>query len=44
MKLYQVNLGQREALIVLAENAARAIVIAVQATGIIPTRAVAKPV
>jgi hypothetical protein len=43
MKLYQVNLGQPDALLVLASNPAQAIVIAVQATGIIPTRAIAKP-
>ena len=44
MKLYQVEIGQTYALAVLAQNAAHAILLAVQAIGIIPTRAVAKPV
>ena len=44
MKLYQVDIGQDYALTVLASNAAHAIILAVQALGIIPTRAVAKPI
>ena len=44
MKLYQVDIGQTYALTVLAQNAAHAILLAVQTLGIIPARAVAKPV
>ena len=44
MRLYQVDIGQPYALTVLARNAVHAIILAVQALGITPTRAVAKPI